>query len=57
MVAKSTIPFMIQIKTGTLNLQALFDNTTEAHRVLLLLDELPGYVDIILQTALEPEKV
>jgi len=48
---------MIQIKTGTLNLQALFDNTTEAHRVLLLLDELPGYVDIILQTALEPEKV
>lgn len=39
------------------SLMAVFDNTTEIKKLIDLADELPGYVDILLQTMLEPEKV
>ena len=39
------------------SLSAVFENQTEIMKIMDLADELPGYVDIILQTALYPEKV
>ena len=38
-------------------MSAVFENQTEIMKIMDLADELPGYVDIILQTALYPEKV
>ena len=42
---------------GNWDLSLLFAANSESRKLLELMNELPGYVDIILQTSLQPEKV
>lgn len=48
---------MIIFIASNWDISGIFVNATETTKLLKVMEELPGFIDIALQTSLEPEKV